>query len=48
MVKIREVCSLECTDGISDNENRVLKLFGAVRRKLLYRADRPPISDVSE
>ena len=40
--------NVECTDGVSDDKNRILELLRAVRGKLLNRTDGPSIRIVPE
>ena len=46
-VRTREVYSIECTNGISNEKGRVLELLGTVWREPLDRMDGPPIRVVS-
>ena len=48
MVRIWKVCDIECTDGVSNDKNRVPELHGAVRGEPLHRTDGPLIQSVSE
>ena len=40
-ISMGEVCDGECTNGVSNNKNRVLELLRAVRGKPLDRTHRP-------
>ena len=41
------VYSIECTNGISNEQGRALELLGNVRRELFSRTDGPPVRVVS-
>ena len=40
-ISLGEVYGKECTDGVSNNKNRVLELLRTIRGKPLHRTHRP-------